>query len=76
MFVTQRDYLAQKEYYKDQMCAAKRYCLARQVLAGRSQGSHLPARALMWLGGRLAAWGSTLLERYGTVPSAAGVRSS
>ena len=69
MIVTERDFIAQKEYYKDQMRAAKRYHLARHSRAERGKGTHLYARALAWLGRHVAAWTSPRQERYeGAVP--------
>jgi hypothetical protein len=68
--VTGRDYAAQREYYKDQMRAAKRYRLTRVTSAGRDKSSHLYCKALAWLGRRLIAWGSSLQEQYDTVVSA------
>ena len=65
---TQRDVLAQKEYYKDQMRAAARHNRARQVMAGQENGRFY-ARALGWLGHRLVAWGTNLQESYTTIAS-------
>jgi len=71
MIVTERDFMAQKEYYKDQMRAANRYRLVRQAQSGRDQGERFYARALAWLGSRIAAWRTGSEERYDTVaPSA------
>jgi hypothetical protein len=64
MNVTERDFLAQKEYYRDQMRAAQKYQQAKRVPGG---GPPSYARALTWLGGRLADWGESLQERYGTL---------
>ena len=50
---TQRDFLAQKEYYKDQMRAAAQYRLAREAQTGREREEPLYASALQWLGQRL-----------------------
>jgi hypothetical protein len=71
MIVTERDFLAQKEYYKDQMRAANRYHLARQAQSGRDQGKRFYAQALAWLRSRIAAWRIGSEERHDTVaPSA------
>ena len=71
MIVTERDLMAQKEYYKDQMRAANRYHLARQAQSGRDPGERFYAQALAWLGSRIAAWRTASEERYDTVaPSA------
>jgi hypothetical protein len=66
MNVTERDFLAQKEYYRDQMRAAQRYQQSKRV---PSSGLPSYARALSWLGRRLADWGETLQERYGALVS-------
>ena len=66
MHVTERDLLAQKEYYKDQMRAAQRYQLVK-LATGSKTNRRTMARALTWLGGQLADWGEDLQERYGTV---------
>jgi hypothetical protein len=71
MIVTERDFMAQKEYYKDQMRAANRYHLARQAQSGHAQGERFYARALAWLKSRIASWRTGSGERYDTVaPSA------
>jgi hypothetical protein len=67
VIVTQQDYLAKKEYYKDQMRAAQKHRLVREALAGREQDVRLYAKALAWLGRNLVAWGSILRQRYGTM---------
>jgi hypothetical protein len=67
MIVTERDFLAQKEYYKDQMRAANRYHLARQAQSGRDRGERFYVRALAWLGSRIEAWRIGSEERYDTV---------
>jgi hypothetical protein len=67
VIVTQQDYLAKKEYYKDQMRAAQKHRLVREAMAGREQGVRLYAKALAWLGRNLVAWGSILRQRYGTM---------
>ena len=61
---TQRDFLAQKEYYKDQMRAAAQYRLAREAQTGREREAPLYASALQWLGQRLVAWGQDLQGRF------------
>ena len=69
MIVTERDFMAQKEYYKDQMRAAKQYHLSRQARAERGAGVRFYAQALAWLGRHVAAWASPQRERYeGAVP--------
>jgi len=71
MIVTERDFMAQKEYYKDQMRAAKRYQLARQVQAEGGAGPRFYTQALAWVGRRVAAWTLSRQERYeGVVPPA------
>ena len=71
MIVTERDFIAQKEYYKDQMRAAERYHLARQARAERGTGARFYAQVLAWLGRHVAAWTSLRQERYeGAVPPA------
>jgi hypothetical protein len=71
MIVTERDYMAQKEYYRDQMRAAQRYHLARQVQGARQEGKPFYAQALAWLRHRLARGLSRSQERYDTVGSSA-----
>jgi hypothetical protein len=61
---TQRDFLAQKEYYKDQMRAAARYRLAREAQEGHERGEPFYASAMHWLGQRLVAWGQGLQGRF------------
>jgi hypothetical protein len=71
MIVTERDFMAQKEYYKDQMRAAQRYHLARKIRTERGTSVRFYAQALAWLGRRVAAWTSARQERYeGAVPPA------
>jgi hypothetical protein len=71
MIVTERDFLAQKEYYKDQMRAAQRYHLARQAQSGRQRDKRFYAQALVWLMSRIAAWRTRSRDRYDTMaPSA------
>jgi hypothetical protein len=71
MIVTERDFMAQKEYYKDQMRMAKRYRLARRARAERGTEARMYARALAWIGRRVAAWTSSRQESYeGVVPPA------
>ena len=74
--VTHRDYLAQKEIYKDQMRAANKYALVRLALGNRAKGSRFTSKALAWLGQRLIAWGSTLQKQYNTVVSPSMPRST
>ena len=66
MTVTERDFLAQQEYYNDQRRAAQRYRQARRV-PGSGHLSY--AKALSWLGERLSDWGESLQERYGALVS-------
>jgi len=68
MYITEKDFQAKQEYYKDQMRAAQRYQQAKHLL-GEETGRQTVARALTWLGGQLADWGEDLQERYGTVIS-------
>ena len=69
MSFTERDFLAQKEYYKDQMRAAQRYHLSRQARAERDRGVRFYAQAWAWLRRRVAAWTLPQQERYeGAVP--------
>jgi hypothetical protein len=69
---TQRDVLAQKEYYQDQMRAAARHNRARRAMAGREEArfyARVCAHALGWLGRRMVAWGTNLQESYKTLAS-------
>ena len=70
VIVTQQDYLAKKEYYKDQMREAERHRLARRALAGRGKRDRFYSGALTWLGHRLIAWGSSLQKRHSTIAPA------
>ena len=71
MIVTERDFMAQKEYYKDQMRAAERYQLARRARAEGGAEPRFYAQALTWVKRRFAAWMSSHQERYeGGVPPA------
>ena len=63
---TRQDYLAQKEYYRDQMRHAKKYRLVQEALAGRSHSTRFYSITLTWLGQRLISWGETLQEQYDT----------
>jgi hypothetical protein len=69
MLVTEKDYLARKEYYADQRRAAERWTRVRAALAARDRSDRLYAKAISWLGDRLVAWGSRLQEHYDTVVS-------
>ena len=70
MIVTERDFMAQKEYYKDQMRAANRHRLARHARTERGASARLYARALAWLRQHIAAWTPPQRERYeGSVSS-------
>ena len=69
MTVTQRDYLAQKEYYNDHARAARNYRLVREAMAGQDRGNHLVYRTLTWLGQRLVNWGMRLQAQYSAVLS-------
>jgi hypothetical protein len=69
MTVTQRDYLAQKEYYKDQARAARNYRLVREAMAGQDRGNRLVCRTLTWLGQRLVNWGTRLQAQYSAMLS-------
>jgi hypothetical protein len=60
---TQRDFLVQKEYYKDQMRAATRYRLAREAQAGRERQEPFYTSTVQWLGKRLVTWGQNLQAR-------------
>ncbi len=70
MMVTDRDVMAQREYYRDQARAAAKHELVRLALAGRGPREHLGTRVLAWLGGRLVRWGTGLHERYSEIVSA------
>jgi hypothetical protein len=76
MIVTERDYQAQREYYRDQARAASRHRLVRRALADRQRGSRLFCTALTWLGERFVAWGTRLQEQYDTVVSASAAQSA
>ena len=69
MTVTQRDYMAQKEYYKDHARAARNYRLVREAMAGQDRNSRLVRRTLTWLGQRLVIWGTRLQTQYSAVLS-------
>jgi hypothetical protein len=69
MMVTDRDVMAQREYYRDQARAAARYAMVRLALKSRGPREHVGTRALVWLGGRLVRWGTSLRERYSEVVS-------
>ena len=66
--VSEYDLRVKKEYYKDQVRAAQRHNRAKVLLASDTS-KHSVARALTWLGGQLADWGTSLQERYGTMVS-------
>jgi hypothetical protein len=74
--VTHHDYLAQREYYRDQMRAASKYRLVRTALAGRMTSNRVVSSALSWLGQRLIAWGSSLQRHYDTVVNSSVPRST
>ena len=63
MIVTEKDFMAQKEYYKDQMRAARQFKLAQRARAERA-GDRFYAQALAWLAHRVASWMSARPERY------------
>ena len=65
---TERDVMAQKEYYKDQIRAAQRHNLARRAMAGQ-ENTRLYTGALSWLGQRLVSWGTSLQETYARISS-------
>ena len=69
MIVTDRDVMAQREYYRDQARAAAKHELIRLALESRGPREHLGARALAWLGGQLVRWGTGLSERYSEMVS-------
>ena len=69
MLVTEKDYLARKEYYADQRRAAERWARIRAARAAQDRSERLYAKAISWLGDRLVAWGSRLQEHYDTVVS-------
>ena len=73
---TEQDYLARKEYYRDQRRAADKFRLVRVAMAGRERTDRLYTRALARLGTRLVAWGSRLEARYDTVFTAPMPRSA
>ena len=64
MLITDRDVMAQREYYRDQARAAARHELVRLALESRGPREPLGSRALAWLGGRMVRWGTGLHERY------------
>jgi hypothetical protein len=70
MLVTDRDILAQREYYRDQARAAAKHELVRVALEARGPRERPGARALGWLGARLVRWGTTLRERHGEAVAA------
>jgi hypothetical protein len=65
MLVSDRDILAQREYYRDQARAAAQHELVRLALKARGPRERPGARVLAWLGACLVRWGTTLRERYG-----------
>ena len=67
--LTQKTYMAQQEYYKDQRRAADSYRMRRAARAARGEGNRLYAQALAWLGNQLVSWGSRLQAEYDTVVS-------
>jgi hypothetical protein len=74
--VTHRDYLAQKEYYRDQMRSAAKDRLVREALAGRIKHNSVVSKSLAWLGQVLVAWGSRLQRHYADVVSSSIPRST
>jgi hypothetical protein len=64
MLVSDRDILAQREYYRDQARAAAKHELVRLALEARGPRERVGARALAWLGGRFVRWGTTLREQH------------
>jgi hypothetical protein len=71
MIVTERDFMAQKEYYKDQMRAAQRFNLARKARQEGSTGKRIFTQTLSWVKHRVAAWSRRPEEIYETVPPSA-----
>jgi hypothetical protein len=65
---TERDLMAKKEYYKDQIRAAQRHNLACQAMAGQ-ESTRFYVGVLGWLGQRLVTWGTSLQDTYTTVSS-------
>ena len=63
---TQRDFLIQQEYYRDQMRAAARYRLAHEAQARRERGVPIYAGAMHRLGQYMVAWGQGLQRRFDT----------
>lgn len=70
MLVTERDILAQREYYRDQARAAAKHELVRLAMKGRGPRGRPGGRALAWLGARFVQWGTGLRERYGNAIAA------
>lgn len=63
---TRQDYLAPKEYYRDQMRHADKHRLVQEALAGRPHSGRFYSSTLTWLGQRLVSWGRTLQEQCDT----------
>ena len=58
------DVLVHQERRRDLVREAEQDRLMQRALAGHSGRARFYCQALTWLGGRLAAWGLHLQERY------------
>ena len=66
--VTGRDYLVQREYYREQVRRAEQARLARR--SATQSGLVLRLHSMLsWLGTHLIAWGTRLEEQYEAVVS-------
>jgi len=54
---------------------AEQHRRARELREGQQRGHAAWCRAMRWLGCRLAAWGTMLLERYGHAAAAKSAES-
>lgn len=53
-----------KMHQEELLREAEKYRLANSLAAGRERSASMYARMLVWLGGRLRTWGSTLEDRF------------
>ncbi len=65
--LSEKDIIYQAERYKDYMREADRDRLVRQATSSPAPQNRLYARALMWLGRQLVAYGCRLLRQCGNV---------
>lgn len=65
MFLGSRDYLVERERYKDLLREVERDRLVRRALTGREKRYRFYCGAVSWLGRWLVVWGWRLQQRYG-----------